>query len=249
MRTTVKQLLAAGLLVAVAPAVATSQHLPLGVIVVTGEAEQQVPADSAVLRITWYLKNGEPAAQRAEDAVALDSLRALLRRAGIADPLLRAARNDWYGYLPDRSPELARERRRQAAVHVTGEQNIVQVLGALRNNAIFREVEPEYACTCADSAQAEMLKEAFEVSRRRALALAAAAGARLTGLSTIATHPFNFAMSSGYQGSGLEHAGGVGERRFISLLRPPPPGDDAQLAAPLVSMHAEVYVVWQIEHR
>ena len=239
----------AGALAALAIALVVAPHAWAqgpgpAVIMVSGDAVQHVPADSAALWIAWQLRNGEIPAQQAEDAAALDSLRALLRRAGVSSPQLHVTGREWFHFIGPEDPEQPRDRRREVTVYVSGARQVVNVAAALRNHPVFREVLPQYACTCRDSAELLAYQEAFEASRHRARALAAAAGLRITGVAAISTTPYGLQATSGY-------ATVPGEQPIdphVVPLRPPTPGrDEDPLAAPLVQVMGVVYVTWRVE--
>lgn len=236
--------LAALAIALVVPPDAGAQGPAPAVIMVSGDAMQHVAADSAVLWIAWQLRNGELAAQQAEDAAALDSLRVLLRRAGVSSPQLHVTGREWFHFIGPEDPEQPRDRRREVTVHVSGARQVVNVAAALRNHPVFREVLPTYACTCRDSAELVAYQEAFEASRHRARALAAAAGLRITGVAAISTTPYGLRDPSG-------HASVPDDRPIdphVVPLRPPMPGrDEDPLAAPLVQVIGVVYVSWRVE--
>ena len=118
------------------------------VIVVAATAERQVPADSAVVRVAWYLLNAGAAAQEAEDSTAVDSLRALLNSAGVLDPVIRHAPELWYPPMRQDSPDRPQERRREVSVVIVGEQAIIAALAAFRNHPVFEDAGADYGRTC-----------------------------------------------------------------------------------------------------
>ncbi len=243
MRSQKWRLLALGAMVLVPFSSARAQERRPPVIVVSAMAERQVPADSAVVRVAWYLLNAGAAAQEAEDSSAVDSLRALLRAAGVVDPAVRHAPAPWYMPMREDSPDWPRDRRREVSVVIVGEQSIIAALAALRNHPVFEEAGAEYGCTCSDSLQAELLREAFGRTRARASALADAAGTRLEGVFAMTTEPFGAELmrgthSLGLSGQGLESYG-------VPLVPPPPPPGDG-LQSPLVEVAAGVYVAWEV---
>lgn len=237
-------LLAVGVMGLLPSTMAAAQQPHPAVIVVSAMAERQVPADSVVLEVSWYLKRSDAAAQSAEDAEAVDSLEALLRRSGATSPSIHFASERWYPLLEPDSPDRPRELHRTVSVYVVGRTSIIEAMAALRNHPVFHAEESAYACTCADSVRNHLLQQAFELSRMRAAALAEASGNRLAGIFAMSTEPLDAQTLIGYQsirfsGSGFEAHG--------SLLVPPPLAAGDGLAAPLVPIVAGVYVAWEVQ--
>lgn len=233
-----------GAMCLLSPTTAAAQQPHPAVIVVSGMAERQVPADSVVLQVSWYLKSADAAAQSAEDSEALDSLVALLRRSGATSPSIHFARERWYPLMEPDSPERPRELRRVVSAHVVGRESITKAMAALRNHPIFHAEGTDYACTCGDSVRTHMLRQAFEVSRVRAMALADAAGTRLVGIVAMSTEPLDAQTLMGYQSVRMT---GSGIEANQSLLVPPALAASDGLAAPLVPVVAGVYVAWEVQ--
>lgn len=220
---------------------AQDAHPP--VLIVSGMSSRQVAADSAEVRVAWYLTSADAEAQEREDAADVEALRTLLAEAGASSVVIRFAPDPWYAPMHDDLPNRPRERRREVLTTIVGGEAIIDALAALRNHPIFLESSAEYGCTCADSARTNLLKAAFDQSRARATALAEAAGTRIQGVVAMSTAPLDMQMLRGYQSVPLD-AGGL-ESYGIPLM-PPQVNQSENLAAPLVTVTAVVNVAWQI---
>lgn len=225
------------------PAAGQEQSPPT--IVVTGDAVLHVPADSATLTIGWVLGSAPGDAQQAEDDKIVAQLSGLLKDAGAGAATLRFSDDQyWMSYRNDDNSDRA-QRQRKVDVTITGRDAITAVLARLRNHPVLQVQESEFGCTCNDEMEHRAEAMAFAKARKSAESLAAAAGARVSGLAAISNQPYGFGMVM--PGLGYSQAMSLNEGR----VTPPPtadrtPGGGSGLQAPLLEVRGAVFTIWRL---